>query len=287
MMGLKMAMDSFAIEGKLAMVSEPTDIPVYDFDLRRFFACSSRTAGLPGVARVGAIDNYANFYQECLERDVQLVNSPEQQRRTSRLPEWYPLLEGKTPRSRWYSSFPPAGEVEAEFGWPVFLKGARQTSRHGGQSIVHSPHAFAESLAAFQADPILHWQELVVREFVPLRPIGQAIAGKLPPSFEFRTFWWFGTLVGAGTYWGGWDYRWSDAEKVAALRLGAWAAKQVGTPFMVVDLAMTATGEWIVIECNDAMESGYAGVSPLGLWQSVLDASRPDQHWSQHAPHGA
>lgn len=266
-----MPVDSFAVEGKLAIVSEPTRIPVYDFDFRRFFACSSRTAGLPGVARVGAIDNYAHFFQECLERDVQLVNSPEQQRRTSLLPEWYPLLVGRTPRSRWYRSFPTAEEIEAEFSWPVFLKGARQTSRHGGQSIVHSPEEFAESLAAFQADPILHWQDLVVREFVPLRPIGQALAGKLPPSFEFRTFWWFGTLVGAGTYWGGWDYRWTDAEKAAALRLGAWAAQQVGSPFMVVDLAMTASGDWIVIECNDGMESGYASVSPLGLWQSVLE----------------
>lgn len=90
-------MDSFAVEDKLAMVAGPIDNPFYDFDFRRFFACSGRTAGLPGVARVGAIDNYANFYQECLERDIQLVNSPEQQRRTSLLPEWYPLLEGKTP----------------------------------------------------------------------------------------------------------------------------------------------------------------------------------------------
>ena len=236
------------------------------------FRPDCRTAGLPGVARVGAIENYADFYQECLERDVQLVNSPEQQRRTSRLPEWYHLLKGKTPRSHWYSSFPTAKEVEAEFGWPVFLKGARQTSRHGVQSIVHSSEGFAEAVAAFQSDPILHWQELVVREFVPLRPVGQAVSGKLPPSFEFRTFWWFGELVGAGPYWGGWDYRWSEVERAHALRLGAWAAKQVGSPFMVVDLAMTATGEWIVIECNDAMESGYAGASPVGTWQSILDA---------------
>lgn len=50
---------------------------------------------------------------------------------------------------------------------------------------------------------------------------------------------------------------------------------------MVIDLAMTATGEWIVIECNDAMESGYAGVSPLGLWQSLLDAVRVGQQSSR------
>jgi len=41
---------------------------------------------------------------------------------------------------------------------------------------------------------------------------------------------------------------------------------------MVIDLAVTASGDWIVIECNNAMESGYACVSPLGLWQPILDA---------------
>ena len=41
---------------------------------------------------------------------------------------------------------------------------------------------------------------------------------------------------------------------------------------MVIDLALTANGDWIVIECNDVMESGYASVSPLGLWQSILDS---------------
>ena len=42
---------------------------------------------------------------------------------------------------------------------------------------------------------------------------------------------------------------------------------------MVVDLAMTVSGDWIAIECNDAMEGGYAGVSPLGLWRSILGRS--------------
>lgn len=269
-------MEVVAVEEKLALVCEQTGIPIYDFDFRNFFACSSRAAGLPGVARVGAFENYADLYQEGLELGIRLVNSPKEQLRTSRLPEWYPQLEGRTPRSRWYQTMPSAEEVEAEFAWPVFVKGARQTSRHAGQAIAHGREDFNAAIAGFQADPILHWQELVVREFAPLRSVGQAVAGKLPPSFEFRTFWWFGTLVGAGTYWGGWDYRWNETEKTEALRLGAWAAQQVGTPFMVIDLAMTASGDWIVIECNDAMESGYAGVSPLALWHNILEHLKPD-----------
>jgi hypothetical protein len=45
-------------------------------------------------------------------------------------------------------------------------------------------------------------------------------------------------------------------------------------PFLVVDIAQTETGQWIVIECNDGQESGYAGVSPFGLWQRIVDLEK-------------
>ena len=35
--------------------------------------------------------------------------------------------------------------------------------------------------------------------------------------------------------------------------------------------ARTADGRWIVIECNDAQESGHAGIPPQRLWRAVLD----------------
>jgi hypothetical protein len=33
---------------------------------------------------------------------------------------------------------------------------------------------------------------------------------------------------------------------------------------------MTADGNWIVIECNDGQESGYAGVLPLAMWAKMI-----------------
>ena len=36
-------------------------------------------------------------------------------------------------------------------------------------------------------------------------------------------------------------------------------------------LAKTGDGCWIVIECNDAQESGYAAISPHLLWREILD----------------
>jgi hypothetical protein len=38
--------------------------------------------------------------------------------------------------------------------------------------------------------------------------------------------------------------------------------------------AQDQQGRWIVIECNDGQESGYAGVSPIGMWQHIVEIER-------------
>ena len=55
------------------------------------------------------------------------------------------------------------------------------------------------------------------------------------------------------------------------MAVGKEAARRVAVPFLVIDLAQMVDGRWIVIECTDAQESGYAGVSPIGLWQKIVD----------------
>ncbi|MDB4960416.1 MAG: hypothetical protein JWP01_415 [Myxococcales bacterium] len=52
------------------------------------------------------------------------------------------------------------------------------------------------------------------------------------------------------------------------------ATRRVNVPFLVVDLAQDAAGTWLVIECNDGQESGYAGVSAIGLWQTIIEITK-------------
>ena len=69
-------------------------------------------------------------------------------------------------------------------------------------------------------------------------------------------------------------YDWTESERASGLSVAGEAARRVNAPFLVVDIAQTETGKWIVIECNDGQESGYAGVSPFGLWQKIVDLER-------------
>jgi hypothetical protein len=186
------------------------------------------------------------------------------------------LINAFTPRSRWYDELPSVQEVETEFDWPIFMKGIRQTSRHRKDlSIIRSADEFHGAIESYKEDRILGWQALAVREFVPLRPIEDSRDDRIPSSFEFRTFWWKGKCVGHGRYWyEGRRYDWRSNERDEALELAGEAARRVGVCFLVIDVAMTAEGRWIIVECNDGQESGYAGASPIGVWQKIIDLEK-------------
>lgn len=273
--------DLLKVEDRLWLLTAATGKGVYDFAFDRFFACR-RPYMLPDtpievVARAGAWPDYAERYRELEAQGVRLVHSPEQHLLATELPHWYPLLEDLTPRSVWFDTPPDARTVEERLGWPVFLKGARQTSRHRRSlSIIEGPDAFRQAMEAYARDDILHWQQVVCRELRPLRRVDDTQgADALPRSFEFRTFWWRQQLVGFGPYWWqGTPYTLTPQEERDALALAGEAARRVALPFLVVDVAQEVSGRWIVIECNDGQESGYVGVSPIALWQRVLDVER-------------
>ena len=67
-----------------------------------------------------------------------------------------------------------------------------------------------------------------------------------------------------------------DSEVVA--KLVEWAAQRVAVSFIAVDLAKTAEGEWIIIEANDAQESGFVDLNSLSLWHNTIEAMQ-NRNW--------
>ena len=183
---------------------------------------------------------------------------------------WYPLLKELTPRTQVFDTLPSAEEIESNFQWPVFMKGSRQTSKHNPDlSVIRDRSHYERASEQYRDDVILHWQKPVIREFIPLRSVEGSVPGKVQPSVEYRSFWWHGDCVGWGRYWYQVaPYECPDAE--VGLAVAQQAATRLKVPFLVIDFAKTADGRWIVIECNDAQESGYVGIPPQALWQQVL-----------------
>jgi hypothetical protein len=270
-------LDLILLEETVWVLVGEVGLSSYDFSLSQFFACRRpwyRAEEITAIARFGAATNYDEVYQKLAADGIFLIHSPEQHLLASELPRWYPLLEGLTPKSLWFADPPDFAVIEEAIGLPLFLKGSRQTSRHqAALSIIRSAEDYYRAIEIYQKDPILRWQELVCREFVRLRPVKSELTEKIPASFEFRSFWWRGHCVGAGQYWST-LYNWNSEEEKAALAIAQAAATRLDLPFVVIDVAQTATGDWIVIECNDAQESGYAAISPFGLWQNLIDRER-------------
>lgn len=263
------------VEEALWVVWRPTGFARYDFEFEKFFACRHpwRPSGMVvAIARLGATGDYPERYARLRKRDISLIHTPEQYARASEITGWYSLLEDLTPRTVCFPDRPKVDQVTAQFRWPVFLKGSRQTSRHQRRlSVINNAEEFAAAMAEWETDPILRWQPVACREFVPLRLVGEQSPTTLPRAFEFRSFWWHGRCVGIGPYWTDAEYSLGPDEQSLALEVGAEAARRVGVPFLVVDLAQTVDGRWIVIECNDGQDAGYAGINPMLLWRRVID----------------
>ena len=262
------------LDNKLLILSAKVGLPVYDFDFDLYFTCSHPyqiEGEQPCVLRAGALDDYASEYAEQLTRGIRLVNSPEQHERASELVHWYPRLQHLTPRTMVFDSLPSAAVIEAHFSWPVFMKGSRQTAKHAlDLSVIRSAAQYEIAAAKYKTSPILHWQKPVIREFVPLMPVAGGIPGQITPSLEFRSFWWHGECVGWGRYW----YQrphYASTDMAVGLDIAREAAQLMQVPFLVVDFAKTLAGDWIVIECNDAQEAGYADVDPRKMWWAILE----------------
>ncbi|MGE3802529.1 MAG: ATP-grasp domain-containing protein [Candidatus Kapaibacterium sp.] len=266
-------MEILHIEEKLTIVTQPVNVGIYDFDFNLFFSCRHPTSfpqPATCVLRLGAIVDYSALVTRMRELGLEVVNNPDAHLRASELREWYPLIADLTARTICRRTFPPVDEVEQELGWPVFVKGSRQTSGHNPQlSIARSREEYMQLQHRYRSDPILYWQDVAVREFLNLQSVGGAVPGKVAPSMEFRTFWWFGTCVGWGRYWYQVPY-YQAVDIVKGLEIAEEVARRVSVPFLVVDIARREDGRWIVIECNDAQEAGYAGAAPQVIWRNVL-----------------
>ena len=67
-------------------------------------------------------------------------------------------------------------------------------------------------------------------------------------------------------------YSLPEHELDEVLKLTDWAAERISVRFPAIDVAKTAAGEWIIIEVNDAQESGFIGINPIVLWNNTIEA---------------
>ncbi len=269
----------FQLDDSIWIAEQKIDVPNYDFHFEQFFPCYHPLypkKGITVVGRFGVTENYSDLFFELNSLGIALIHNPSQYLLASELTNWYSLLKDITPKSIWYDEIPTIEQIENDFDYPIFIKGSRQTNKHKASlSIAKSKSELKNIIFEYKRNPILHWQKFVVREYVNLRIVKSTETEKIPASFEFRTFWWKNNLVGEGIYWKDFaKYNWTKSERIKALSVAENAALKLNLPFIVIDIAQMENGKWLIIESNDGQESGYAGISPISLWQNIVEIEK-------------
>lgn len=276
-MDIRTISDDFFTIGNIAILQRKTGNDVYDFDFRNNFECRSVVSEVeaPVLLHIGAVEDYAEVEATLEDMGMKLLVHEKEHLRCSTIEEWYPSLKDKTPFTKIYDELPQAEELLNDFSFPVFIKGNRQTNRHKkSQCIIESVDQYNALREEWKHDSILSWQKVAVREYVPLQVIdADSYPDMVPISYEFRFFYFEGKCMAYGPYWyRGHKYTLPERALQEVLKLTDWAAQRLAVSFPSIDVAKTASGEWIIIEVNDAQESGFVGTNPLVLWNNTIEA---------------
>ncbi|WP_155828900.1 ATP-grasp domain-containing protein [Butyrivibrio sp. NC2007] len=282
-MDIRKYSDDFFTIGDIAILQRTTGNDGYDFNFRNCFECRSVVSEVdePVLLHIGAIEDYAGVEATIEEMGMHLLIHEAEHIRCSTIEKWYPTIKERTPYTQIYDELPPLENVTDDFSFPFFVKGNRQTNHHKkSQCIIENADQYYTLRNEWGNDKILNWQKVAIREYVPLKVLDStSFPDSVPISYEFRFFYFEGRCMAYGPYWNiGPQYSLSEGELPEVLELTDWAAHRLGVSFPAIDVAKTVEGDWIIIEVNDAQESGFVGVNPLKLWNCTIDAMQ-ERNW--------
>lgn len=267
--------DLFELSSEISVATKRVNVSAYDFDFRNYFQVKTIIGDTASklILRIGAINDYEKVFHYFADAGLYLINSVEEHNKVSLLPHWYEAIKEFTPRSVVFETLPTYEQIKDEFKFPIFLKGERQTNKHKKElCIAANRNEFENILVAWKTDPILNWQKMIVREFIDLKPIEKEIPNQLKKSLEIRVFVWFGKILSVGQYWESENKIQLDGKDHNKIQeMAEMVFNKLNVPFMVIDFGKTIDNQWIIIELNDAQESGYALNTKVALWSKLIE----------------
>lgn len=227
------------------------------------------------IGRYSVLPYYKELEDELRLKGSALINTYPQHKFIADVMEWGSVggvLDGLTPRTwtEW------GGLPEGQY----VVKGRTNSRKHKWNTHMYAPTKAAIPVVAQRLydDAFIGDQGLVVREYFPLRKLGEGLNG-LPVTNEWRTFW----LVEDGVpYLLTYGFYWASHPEVAqqarftdhAYDIAEQAAYRVAdhATFFVLDLAQREDGRWTVVEVNDGQMSGLSLCSAEKLYGALKRA---------------
>lgn len=248
---------------------------------QKYFPVHSTRASLPEdslvIGRYSVLPYYGELCDDLACLNSALINSYHNHVYVADLGSWYEDV--------YYSSLNPATpktwfnlESVPRDGGPFILKGVTNSKKQQWKT-----HMYAENWeeaskvhSRLLQDGLICSQDIVIREYVPLRSFGTAISG-MPITEEYRFFYYKTTQLCGAYYWSEHFDVVEDYNLAPDNVPKEWLADIVSIvsqniPFFVIDVARTKKGDWIVIELNDGQMSGLSMNDPDTLYKNLKEA---------------
>lgn len=234
------------------------------------------------------VEQYARLDAMLSERGVTLLTDSKNYELAHHFPDFYPLLEGHTPRSQIvpreaferdgdFDFAPIRAALEAFGAAPLVVKDWVKSQKHHWHEACFIPRAddFAGAEKVVRRFLELQGERLVggvvLREFLELKSIGAHPKSGLPLTAEWRAFVFDGEPFFIAPYWDGADY----GDLQPSLDFVRERAKSIPSRFFSLDVAQTTGGEWMVIEIGDGQVSGLPSAESASEFYAALRRAAP------------
>lgn len=208
-------------------------------------------------------ESYIRLYDALAERNLRLVNTPDQYRHAHYLPESYPAIAGHTPETVWlgadgltmeaiHSALRPFGDR------PVIVKDFVKSRKHEWDEACFIPAASDREAVERVVGRFLDLQGsdlnegLVFRAFEPFEPLATHSKSGMPLTVEFRAFFLDAAPFAVAPYWEEGDY----TATMPPVEHFAEVAGRVRSRFFTMDVARRTDGEWRIVELGDGQVAG-------------------------------
>lgn len=235
---------------------------------------------IPGLYRGWMMtpEQYQQLYEVLLQKNIRLINSPEEYRHCHYLPASYEKIKDITPLTRWLPIDPPVdweavlAAVEVFGDGPIIVKDFVKSEKHHWEEACFIPRASDQQKLQSVVNSFLELrgeglnEGLVFRQYEELEFLTMHSQSGMPLTMEFRIFFVNRQVSQVCQYWGEGAY----GDSRPALTPFIERAQNIQSNFFTMDIAKKKNGEWIIMELGDGQVAGLPSQTDcLQFYQSL------------------
>ena len=206
-------------------------------------------------------EHYQELYEGLLDKNIRLINKPQEYRHCHYLPESYEKIKLDTPKSNWTTDLDIEMILKKTFEFgdsPIIVKDFVKSEKHNWEDACFIPKASDSDKVKSIVDKFLELrgdslnQGIVFRQFEELEFLTGHSKSGMPLTKEFRIFFGNKTIVSVFDYWDEGDYGDTKPELEKFVEI----AKNIESNFFTMDIAQKKNGDWIIMELGDGQVAG-------------------------------